>query len=157
MQTRRPYMQTRFDSSLATAIAAEEKVKVGRPTVWRTIATAIFSFPMMCYSLLVMAMFQWCWKAIGEHDIWWHMLNARHLLQHHAFTRVDMYSFTAAGSPWLDHEWLSEIVFYLGYNSFGLRGLLAVYFVILMLIIAGIYYRATRISENCKNAPVATA
>ena len=127
------------------------------PVSWRKIAKAIFSFPVMCYSLLGVAVFQWCARYIAEHDIWWHMLNARYFFQNHALPRVDMYSFTAAGSPWLDHEWLSEIVFYLGYRSFGLQGLLAVYFAILMLIFAGVYYRATRISENCKNAAIATA
>ena len=150
-------MHTTSDSSLPLAEAGTERLTVGKPASWRTVARSIFSFPVVCYSMLALAVLHWSAKDIAEHDIWWHMLNARYFFQNHGLPRVDMYSFTAVGSPWLDHEWLSEIVFYLGYRSFGLRGLLAVYFVILLLIFAGVYYRATRISGNCKNAIIATA
>jgi hypothetical protein len=30
-------------------------------------------------------------------------------MQHHALPRSDMYSFTVAGHPWLNHEWLGEL------------------------------------------------
>jgi hypothetical protein len=137
------------------AEATNDAVRLGISATWGTTATTILSLPVMCFSLLGAAMFWRCTQNIAEHDIWWHMLNARYALQLHALPRVDMYSFPAAGSPWLDHEWLSEIVFCSGYSSFGLRGLLAVYFTILLLIFAGVYYRAARISGNCKNAILA--
>ncbi|MGA3055470.1 MAG: hypothetical protein ABSD63_14775 [Candidatus Korobacteraceae bacterium] len=84
------------------------------------------------------------------------MRNAAYLLQHHSFPSVDTYSFTAAGSPWLDHEWLSEIPFFLGFKAVGLRGMLVVYFVALVLIYAGVYYRSCRAGADCKDATIAT-
>src|SRR5947209_10985350 len=60
---------------------------------------------------------------MNDPDIWWHMRNAEYLLQQHHFPRTDMYSFTVAGHPWINHEWLSEIPYYLAYKGFGLVGL----------------------------------
>ena len=55
-------------------------------------------------------------------DIWWHLADARILTTTHHFIRVEPYSFTVAGERWIDPEWLSEMPFWLGYLSFGLRG-----------------------------------
>ncbi|MGA2905926.1 MAG: hypothetical protein ABSD98_19035 [Candidatus Korobacteraceae bacterium] len=94
---------------------------------------------------------------IGESDIWWHLLNARYLLQFHVFPSVDTYSFTAAGAHWLDHEWLSEIAFLLSFRTAGLQGILGLYSAIMVLIFTGVYYRSCRAGANCKNAAVVTA
>ena len=118
--------------------------------------TSVFSFPVMCIFLLAAVIFGFCVKQIAEPDIWWHLLNGAYLFQHHSFPSIDMYSFGAAGSPWLDHEWLSEIPFFLGFEAMGLRGLLAVYFAVLLLIYVGVYYRSLRAGADCKNATVAT-
>jgi hypothetical protein len=106
--------------------------------------------------LLVAAIFAFSVRAIAEPDVWWHLRNARYLLQYHSLPRVDTYSFTAAGFPSLDFEWLSEIPFLLGFKAMGLQGILAVYFAILVLIYIGVYYLACRAGADCKNATVAT-
>ena len=95
-------------------------------------------------------------KDIAEPDIWWHLQNARHLLATHSFPSTDTYSFTAAGSPWLDHEWLSEIPFYLGFRAAGLQGLLLVYATVLILMFAGVYYRCCLAGAPAINAAAAT-
>jgi hypothetical protein len=60
---------------------------------------------------------------MDDPDVWWHMRNAEYLLQSHHLARSDMYSFTVAGRPWINTEWLSEIPFYLAYRGFGLVGI----------------------------------
>jgi hypothetical protein len=125
-------------------------------TSWTDLAASIFSFPVMCMFLLAAVIFGFSVKQIAEPDIWWHLRNAAYFFQHHSFPNVDTYSFGAAGSPWLDHEWLSEIPFFLGFKAMGLRGLLAVYFAVLVLIYAGVYYRSCRAGADCKNATVTT-
>jgi hypothetical protein len=82
----------------ATSAAAAPALSTA-PARW---AADIFSFPVMCMLLLGALIFGLCVRGIAEPDIWWHMRNAAYLLQHHAFPSVDTYSFTAAGSPWLD-------------------------------------------------------
>ena len=136
----------------ATSEAAAPAARTA-PARW---AADIFSFPVMCMFLLVAAIFWFSARAIGEPDSWWHLRNAAYLFQYHSITRVDTYSFRAAGSPWLDHEWLSEISFFLGFKTQGLQGILAVYFAVLVAIYTGVYYRACRAGADCKDATVAT-
>ena len=125
-------------------------------TSWTGLAANVFSFPVMCMFLLAAVIFGFSVKQIAEPDIWWHLRNTAYLFQHHSLPSVDSYSFGAAGSPWLDHEWLSEVPFFLGFKTMGLCGLLAVYFAVLVLIYAAVYYRSCRAGADCKNATIAT-
>ena len=122
----------------------------------RSWAATIFSFPVMCLFSLVGLIYAMCVQTIAEPDIWWHLRNGRYLLQYHSLPRVDMYSYGAAGSPWLDHEWLSEIPFYLGFKAMGLPGIVLVYFVVISLIFAAVYYRTCRSGSDCKDATLVT-
>ena len=84
---------------------------------------------------------------LDDPDIWWHMRNAQYLLHQHQFPRQDLYSFTAAGQPWVNTEWLSEIPFYFVYRTFGLTGLKSMTFVlppIMMLLLLYLCYK-----ESC--------
>src|ERR1035437_3834662 len=66
------------------------------------------------------------------------MRNADVLLHTHAFVRQDLYSFTTRGKPWMDHEWLSEIPFYLAWRALGARGIFLVTVVAIETILLGI-------------------
>ena len=118
----------------------------------------VFSFPIMCMFLLSVVIFAHCPGGIGiaETDIWWHLNDARVLLQHHSFSPIDIYSFSAAGTSWMDWEWLSEIPFFLAFNALGLQGLLLVNFAVVMLIYAGVYYRSCRAGADPKDAVLTT-
>src|SRR5208283_1988834 len=152
----RIHLQATSASLLETDLVTAGVKTLDLKPSWKRWASELFSFPVMCMSLLLVVVFKASVKGIGEPDIWWHLLNARHLLQYRLFPSVDSYSFTATGSPWLNHEWLSEIPFLLSFNIIGLQGILALYFGVLALIYAGTYYRACRAGADCKNAAVAT-
>jgi hypothetical protein len=143
-------------SAPANRIASLDRLRETASTSWTGLAAGVFSFPVMCMFLLVLLIFGFSVRRIAEPDIWWHLRNAAYLFQHHSFPSVDTYSFGAAGSPWLDHEWLSEIPFLLGFKAIGLRGMLAVYFAVLVLIYTGVYYRSCRAGADCKSATVVT-
>src|ERR1700690_519928 len=87
---------------------------------------------------------------MNDPDIWWHMRNAQYLLQHHQFPRVDMYSFTVAGRPWINHEWLSELPYYFAYRAFGLVGLKALAFFVADAILLLLLYLCFQESRNFK-------
>ncbi len=123
---------------------------------WIGLLADAFSFPVMCMFLMVAVIFKYCGRGIAESDIWWHLRNAAYLLQHHSLPRVDTYSFSAAGSPLINFEWLAELPFLLGFKAMGLQGILTVYFVLLVLIYAGVYYRSCRAGADCKDATIAT-
>lgn len=122
------------------------------------LAAKVFSFPVMCMFLLASVIFAYAPRGIGigEPDIWWHLRQAQDLLQYHSLSRVDTYSFTAAGSPSLNYEWLSDIPFFLAFRAKGLQGILVVYFAAMVLIFVGVYYRSCRAGADCKDAAVVT-
>ena len=59
----------------------------------------------------------------SDPDLWGHVrfgqifVAKRHLLHH------DIYSYSAAGHPWRDHEWLAEVLMAAVYNTAGVAGL----------------------------------
>ena len=87
---------------------------------------------------------------MNDPDIWWHLRNAQYLFAHHQFPRQDMFSFTVAGYPWINHEWLSEIPYYLAYRAFGLVGLKSVAFFVLGGIFLLLLYLCFQESRNFK-------
>lgn len=59
-------------------------------------------------------------------DFWWH-LRTGDLIVHGGIPRRDPYSWTAAGSAWSAHEWLSEVVIYLVQSTLGYAGGVALF------------------------------
>ena len=56
---------------------------------------------------------------IRNYDYWWHLRTGALILDEMAVPRADPFSFTAAGSPWVDHEWLAQVLMYLGHVLLG--------------------------------------
>ena len=54
---------------------------------------------------LVLGLFE-----ITNTSIGWHLASGRWMLAERAVLRQDPFSFTAAGTPWVDHEWLFQVV-----------------------------------------------
>ena len=114
-----------------------------------------FSFLTMLAFLLVTLEFIMTRGSVVDPDIWWHLHNAEYLFQHHQFPRADMYSFTVAGHPWINHEWLSEIPYYLAWRAGGLSGVDAVMFATISLIFLGLLYLSYMETRHFKAAIVA--
>jgi hypothetical protein len=150
-------MQTSSSSASRAGRLTPDQQSIGSKTFWSRVAKSAFSFPAMCMALLTALIFRFSINNFAEPDLWWHLRNAVYLVQLHAFPRVDMYSFGAAGSPWMNHQWLSELPFYFAFRAMGLRGILLIYFAVLVVIYAAVYYRSCRAGANCKTAAVVTA
>lgn len=56
-------------------------------------------------------------------DPWLRILLGRMTLAHGHFPSRETFSYTAFGHPWWDHEWLTEVIFALTYDKFGVLGL----------------------------------
>ncbi len=57
-----------------------------------------------------------------QSDFWWHLRAGQEMWSRHFIALSDEFSFTARGSYWPNHEWLSEIVFFAMYRLAGLPG-----------------------------------
>ena len=47
---------------------------------------------------------------LNDSDTYWHIRAGEWMLAHHQVLRTDVFSYTAAGTPWHTQEWLSEIL-----------------------------------------------
>ncbi len=92
---------------------------------------------------------------VADPDIWWHLRDGEYLLTNIRFPRMDMYSFTVSGQPWMDHEWLAEVAYYLAWRAFGLAGVQALFMVLLELIFLGLLYLCYKTSRTFKGSVLA--
>ncbi len=80
----------------------------------------------------------WLWVGIGvytlvlvllgapvlltDSDTYWQIVVGQWILDHHAVPRVDIYSFTKAGEPWMSSSWLAQVLYATSYNLAGWTG-----------------------------------
>ncbi len=57
------------------------------------------------------------------YDLWWHLKAGEVISAAGVVPRQDMFSFTAAGEPWVYHSWLSGVLFHLIHTAAGLWGI----------------------------------
>jgi hypothetical protein len=62
-------------------------------------------------------------RTIADPDLWGHVLFGGDLIRTGRVVRPDPYSYLSGGQPWINHEWLAEALFYLGYRAAGATGL----------------------------------
>ncbi len=79
---------------------------------------------------------------IKDLDLWLHLKMGEHILQHKVVPSVDVLSCTITGQPWVNHEWLFQVVAQLIYRQNGAEGLIAmqvfvVAFTFLVLLFLG--------------------
>ena len=140
-------------------LAQEPQAPAGPTRFWSPVLRLgrwITSFPGMLVSILVAKVFWTCRDRIADPDMWWHLKNAQYLLNTGHFPSVDHYSFTAAGSPWLNHEWLSELFYYWTYQAFGLHGIFLLFTAVLVVIMVTLFHLALRDSGEPFAAGIAT-
>jgi hypothetical protein len=56
-----------------------------------------------------------------SYDLWWHLEAGERIVSTLSVPRADDFSFTSAGAPWIDHEWLFQVLLY-GFHTLGPLG-----------------------------------
>ncbi len=79
--------------------------------------------PWFCAAILLLAVFQFSENTVDP-DLWGHVVFGQHMLQSHSIPKIDTYSWTANGQPWINHEWVAEIILALFYTAWGGSGIL---------------------------------
>jgi hypothetical protein len=93
---------------------------------------------------------------IGDYDLWWHLAAGRWIVEHRAVPTTDVFSYTAAGHPWIAYSWLAEVLFHGLVRQFGLAALLWLQAIVAVLIV-GFVYLACRAAGADRNAAVLTS
>ena len=61
----------------------------------------------------------------ADPDLWGHILFGQAHWESGSLAETDIYSFTACGHEWVNHEWLTELIFYFLFTTFQDLGLLS--------------------------------
>lgn len=67
-------------------------------------------FPLALFFMVFALAIRQC--TLIDPDLWWHLRTGQQIFLARAIPHVDIYSFTKAGSEWVTHEWLSELIIY---------------------------------------------
>jgi hypothetical protein len=59
---------------------------------------------------------------LNDSDTYWQIAVGRWILDHGALPRVDVYSFSKLGEPWISSSWLAQILYAVSYNLAGWTG-----------------------------------
>ena len=137
-----------MSSVASVTVSSDKAVPVGR--LW-------CPFHLTIAAAIALITFFFCGQSVADPDIWWHLRNAQILVQQHHWVRVDQFSWTVVGTPWVNSEWLSELLFYGIWKLYGVAALYFGYVVIVELMMIGILALSYRASESIKASAVVTA
>lgn len=73
-------------------------------------------------AVIVAAVCAACLTRIADLDFWWHLQTGRVITLMKAVPHTDIFSFTAAGHEYVDHEWLFQVLQFATYNIYGAAG-----------------------------------
>src|SRR5471030_2910513 len=59
---------------------------------------------------------------LNDSDTYWQIAAGKWILDHNAMPRVDIYSFTKAGEPWISTSWLAQVLYAGTYELAGWAG-----------------------------------
>lgn len=136
--------------SLAKPVTGGETLPqvFGIPRVVR----AIFSFPVfLAYSLIALTAIS-VRDRFDDPDLWWHLKLGQIIWTTHSIPTTEIFSHTAAGHPWIPHEWLSQLSMFLAYRISAYSGLmlwLLTFTSVLLILLYGYSY------AYAKNAKIA--
>ncbi|HEY5107762.1 MAG TPA: hypothetical protein VII73_13500 [Caulobacteraceae bacterium] len=66
----------------------------------------------------------WAPQVLNDGDSWWHVVAGRLMIARHGLINTDPFSYTFAGRPWLNHEWLADALFGGAFNLAGWSGVM---------------------------------
>jgi len=81
---------------------------------------------------------------IDSFDLWWHLKTGEVIASAGQVPRFDIFSYTAAGNEWINHEWLFQIFAWSIYSFAGFKGLIVMKF-LLMTALSMIVFKTSQI------------
>jgi len=70
---------------------------------------------------------------VDNNDIWMHIKTGELIVKDMQIPRVDEYSYTVEGEVWLNHQWLSQVFYYIFYKLSGVNGVIFLQTILIFL------------------------
>ena len=81
-------------------------------------SAAVLAVAVVALSVFLMAL-----KPVRSPDVWHHVKSGWFVVQNRGPASVDVFSCTANGQPWIQYEWLAQLIIYGIYQAAGATGL----------------------------------
>ena len=85
---------------------------------------------------------------ISGSDLFWQLKIGELISKTYTIPCIDLFSYTVSGGIWINHEWLSEVIFYLVYNLGGFQALSVLSFILGLAICLVLFFGFSRISNS---------
>jgi hypothetical protein len=85
---------------------------------------------------------------VADPDIWWHLRVGEWIVQHHAVSRVELFSGPFMGKPWLAYSWLFELLVVKLFYHLGLAGIVAYTGCMVLAITAAVWHMVRRLQGD---------
>ena len=83
-------------------------------------------------------------------DFWWHLKAGEIIISTRSIPRTDLFSFTAAGHPFILQNWLAEVIYYGTYLAGGLALVVALNAMLLVAALLPVYHLCRQATEWVK-------
>ena len=83
-------------------------------------------------------------------DFWWHLKAGEIIVTTRSIPRTDLFSFTAAGHPFILQNWLVEVIYYATYRAGGLALLVALNAMLLVAALLPVYHLCRQATDRLK-------
>lgn len=123
-------------------------MSTGEPLPEATARVGVFSYPAALAAGVVAITTLSAFTRMEDPDLWWHLRNGETIWNTRQIPAFDLFSFTAQGHPWIDHEWLSELSLFAAYHAAGYAGLVLWVAVLGSLTFLAVYLLCWRTSRN---------
>jgi hypothetical protein len=100
-----------LSSADITTVQTDKTTQLGRVPGWLWLGIGVYALLLINGNPL-----------LNDPDTYWHIAVGRWMLDHGALPRVDIYSFTRAGEPWISSSWLAQILLAKAYDWAGWSG-----------------------------------
>jgi hypothetical protein len=92
--------------------------------------------------VLALGLFAMAARGMLDPDIWWHLRTGQLILQNHHLFHADPYSFTRSGQPWINHEWLFDVLVFALYRLAGAGALIFTFALITLSTFLLVFFRS---------------
>jgi len=92
--------------------------------------------------------FLYCFNQLKESDAFYHLKTGQLIWEQKSIPHADIFSYSAYGAPWVTHEWLAEVIFYLVHKLSGFWGLIGFVAFIALLTYYAVFRLALKIGAN---------
>jgi tetratricopeptide (TPR) repeat protein len=111
---------------------------------WKRVDRIIGLFPLLAiFAVLVVS----ANIEIKDLDLWLHIAMGKFITLHRSIPGVDVLSCSIGGRPWVNHEWLFQVIVYNLYNIWGADGLIMMQVIVVsltMLVLLFLGYNKNR-------------